>query len=124
MTFAAITTSTTGLLIISLQRFGNIIVNHITHIGLVDTHTKGNRGNNHIDSLHQEIILIIGSGLGVHTCVICQRLDAISQKQLGQLLNLLTAQTVYDSALASTLLDESNNIVFGIMFGANLIEEI
>ena len=58
MSLATIAAGTPRLLIVALQGLGDIVVNHITHIGLVDTHTKGDRGDNHIDPLHQEVILV------------------------------------------------------------------
>ena len=96
----------------------------VAHIGLVDTHTEGDGRNNDIDTLHQEVVLIVGSRLGIHTCVVCQRLDTIGHKQLGQFLNLLAAQAVDDTTLARALLDEADDIVLGIMLGANLVKEI
>ena len=56
-TLATITTSTTGLLIIAFQRLGDIIVNHETDIGFVDSHSESNGCHNDIDTLHQEVVL-------------------------------------------------------------------
>src|SRR5690606_20253025 len=38
ITFAAVTTSPAGFLIIALYTFGYIVVNHKSHIGLVNSH--------------------------------------------------------------------------------------
>ena len=99
-------------------------MNYKTHIGLVDTHTEGDGCNNYICTLLKESILIIGSCLRIHSCVVRQSLNAICNKQLGKLLYLLSAQTVYNSALALILLDKADNIAVRVILRAQLIVEI
>ena len=40
-------------------------MNHKTDIGLIYTHTEGDRRHYHIDILHQEVVLILGTGLRI-----------------------------------------------------------
>ena len=71
-----------------------------------------------ISALVQEGILVVGSCLCIHTCVVGQGLDAVGYEQLGQLLNLFTAKAVDDATLAIVLLDKANDVVVYIMLGA------
>src|SRR5690606_37123793 len=59
--FAAVTSGSSGFLIVALQTFKNIVVNYKTYIRLVNSHTKSNGGNNHIGFFHQKFILMLGS---------------------------------------------------------------
>ena len=51
LAFSAITSGTSRLLIIAFKTLGDIIMNHETHIGFVDTHTKGYSGHDDINIL-------------------------------------------------------------------------
>ena len=93
-------------------------MDNIAHIGLVDTHTKSDGCDDDINSLVEEGILVVGTGLGIHTSVISQGLDAVGYEQFGQLLDLLTAQAVDNAALAVVLLDKANDVVVYIVLGA------
>ena len=123
-TLATITTGTTGLLIVALERLRNIVVDYKTHIGLVDAHTEGDSCHNNIGTLLEEGILIVGTGLCIHTCVVRQRLDAVCNKQLGKLLNLLAAQAVDNTALALILLDKADDVAVRIVLRSQLIVEV
>ena len=124
VTLATITTGTTRLLIVALERLGNIVVNHIAHVGLVDTHTEGNRSDNNIDTLHEEVILILGACGGIHTGMIGTGFDAVCHQEFGQLLDLLAAEAVDDTALSLVLLDVEDDIVVHVALGANFVVEI
>ena len=52
----AITSGTTGLLIISFETLRDVIMNHISHIRLVYSHSERDCGDNHIDILVEESI--------------------------------------------------------------------
>ena len=124
VTLAAVTASTARLLIIPFERLGNVVVDHITHVGLVDTHTEGDRRHDHVDTLHQEIVLIVRACLCIHTRMVGKRLDAVCDQQLRQLLDLLAAEAVDNAALARTLLDETYDVAVDVVLGAYLIEEV
>ena len=51
LALSSITSGTSCLLIIAFQTLGDIIMNHETHIGLVNTHTKGYSGHDDINIL-------------------------------------------------------------------------
>ncbi len=119
-----ITTGTTRLLVVTFERLGNVVVNHIAHIGFVDTHTEGDRCHNNIDTLHEEVILIRRTRGGIHTGMVGTGFDAVGYEQLGQLLDLLAAQAVDNTALTLVLLDVEDNIVVHIALGADFVVEV
>ena len=51
-------------------------------------------------------------------------LDAVSLKQLGQLLDLLAAQAVDDAALALVLLDEADDVAVHVVLGPDFVVEV
>ena len=121
---AAVASRTPRLLIISLQRLGNIVMDHIAHVGFVDTHAESDRGHDHIGPLHQEVVLIGRTCLGVHTGVIGQSPDAVGYEQLRKLLDLLAAQAVDDAALALVLLDVTDNLPVHIVLGPDFVIQV
>ena len=124
VTLAAVTAGAAGLLVVPLQRFGNVVVNDVAHVGLVDAHAESDRGDDHLDALHQEIVLVGSPRHGVHARMVGQRTDAVGDEQLGKLLDLLAAQAVNDAALALVLFDEADDVAVDVALGADLIVEV
>ena len=89
-TFSAITTSTAGFLIVSLQTLWDIVMNYEANVRFVNTHSEGYSSYNHIDFLHKEIILCLWTGCRIKTCMIRCCLDFISLQYFGKFLNLLS----------------------------------
>ena len=52
------------------------------HIGFVDTHAKGDSGNDHLDVLHQEVVLRLRPCLGVEPRMIGGGLDVVGFQYL------------------------------------------
>ena len=121
---AAVAARTARLLIVAFERLGNVIVNHIAHVGLVDTHAEGNGRHNHVDALHEEVVLVGRTRRGIHAGMVGARLDAVGQQQLGELLDLLAAQAVDDAALALVLLDEADDVAVDVVLGPYFIIEV
>ena len=124
MALAAVTAGTARLLIIPLQRLGDVIMDDVAHVGLVDAHAEGDRGDDHLDALHQEIVLVGGARRGVHPGVVGPRADAVGHQQFGEFLDLLAAQAVDDAALALVLLDEADDVVIDVALGTDLVVEV
>ena len=122
--FAAVTAGAARLLIIAFERLGYVVMDHITHVGLVDAHAECDRGDDHVGALHQEMVLIGGARRGVHAGVVGQRLDAVGHEQFGQLLDLLAAQAVDDAALALVLLDEADDVAVHVVLGPDFVIEV
>ena len=68
-----------------------------THVRLVDTHTESDRRHDYVDLLHQELVLVVGSGLGVQSGMVWSGLYSIDVQQLRKLLDLFAAEAVYDA---------------------------
>ena len=98
--FAAVSTRTARLLVVTLKTFGYIVVYHESHVGLVYSHSEGYRGHYHIHLFHQELVLVLRTRLGIQTGVIGQRLDAVDNQQLRQIFHTLARQAIYNSTLA------------------------
>ena len=47
--WVAIATGAARLLVVRLDALGHVVVNHVAHVGLVDTHAKGVGGNHYLD---------------------------------------------------------------------------
>ncbi len=95
-----------------------------THVGLVDPHAEGDRGHDDIRLLHQEGVLVPGTGGGIHPRMIRQRLDAVGHEQFGQLLDLFAAQAIDDARLALMLFDVPDDLAGDVGFGTYLIEKV
>ncbi len=124
-TLTAITTSTTRLLIVAFQRLRDVVVDHKADIGFINTHTEGDGSHNHVDVLHQEVILRLGASGRVKTGMISCCLDIVGTQDGSQLLYLLTGETVNDTTLARVLFDEFDNILVHILrLGAYLVIKV
>ena len=53
----SIATGSAAFLLIILQRARQLGVDHVPHVGLVDSHSKGDRGNQGLDSIVQQRFL-------------------------------------------------------------------
>ena len=124
-TFTAIAAGSSGLLIIPLQALGNVIMYDVAHIGLVDTHAKGNGSHDDIDALHEEVILCLGSVCRLHAGMIGTCCDVVGTEHLRQLLHAATAQTIDDAALALVLEDETCDVLVNVLrLGADFVVEV
>ncbi len=99
-------------------------MDHVAHVGLVDAHAEGDRGDDHLDALHQEVVLILGARRGIHARMIGARTNPVGGEQLGELLDLLAAQAVDDAALALVLLDEADDVAVDVVLGPDLVVEV
>ena len=113
--FATVAPCATCLLIVAFQRLGDIVMDHEAHIRLVDTHTEGDGSHDHVDVLHQEVILCLGTGGRIESGMISRSLDVICSEDSRQLFHLLARETVDDAALAWVLLDELDDILIHIL---------
>ena len=86
-----------------------------THVGLVDTHAKGDGSHDDVNLLHQEVILRLRAERAVETGMIGRRLDVIGFQHLSQFLNLLARKTIDDATLARMLLDELDDVLIHVM---------
>ena len=125
LALAPVTAGTAGLLVVTLQTLGDIIMDDKPHIGLVDTHTEGDGRYNHVNILAQESVLIVAAHRALHACMIGQRLDIVEAQHLGQFLDLLAAQAVDNARFALVGLDELDDLAIHVLgLGTHLIIQV
>ena len=123
--FASVASSTSGLLIVAFQTLRDIIVDNKSYIRLVDTHTEGDGSHNHVETLHQEVVLGLRTGGRIQTGMIRCSLDVVSLQHLGQLLHLLSRQTIDDTTLTWMLTDKHDNLaIYVVSLLTYFIEEV
>ena len=98
--FAAVTPGASGLLIISLKAFGNVVVDHEADVGLVDTHAESDSGHDYLDLLVKERILVDGTRISIHAGVVGQRLDIVYFQNFSKLLDLLSREAIDDAGFS------------------------
>src|SRR5690606_39029143 len=125
MPFSPIPARTARFLIVALNALGNVVVDHKTHIGLVDSHTKGYGGHHDVHILHQEHVLVFGTGLGIKARVVGHRTDFVDLKDLCQFLHLFSAETIDDAGLSPMLFYKTDDVRIHILgLGPDLIKEV
>ena len=105
--FAAVASGTSCFLIVAFKAFGYVVMYHETHIGFVNTHTEGYGSHYYIDLLHEELVLVFGTGFCIESCMIWQRFDAVDHQQFGQILDTFSCEAIDNSALVRILFYES-----------------
>ena len=100
-----------GLLIIGLDRAGQIEMGDIAHIGLVDAHAEG-------DGCHQAEVLFFQEGIligiahgAVHAGMIGERPDALRVQPGGGVLDLGARQAIDDAARALVAREEAQELL-------------
>ena len=114
-TFAAVTSGTSGLLIISFQTLRHVIVDNIPDVGLVNTHAESNRSNDDINAFHQEVVLRLCTGCSVHSGMIGSCFDVIGDEYFCQIFHLLAAEAINNTAFALVILNETDDVLFNIL---------
>src|SRR5690606_1390956 len=109
-TFTSIPTGTTCFLIITLKTLGHIIVDNDTHVRLINTHTKGNGSNNHVNLFIQKLILVGCPCCSIHSGMVGQSLYTIHNQKFCKLFNLLPAKAVDYTRLSRILLQHLDNL--------------
>ena len=78
-------------------------MNDITHIGLVDSHSKCIGGYHHTTAVINKIILIVPAFLIRKSCMISGGRDAVTDQLSADLLHQLSGETVDDSTVVRML---------------------
>lgn len=120
----AVAAGAAGLLIIPFETFRNVVMDHITHVGLVDPHPERDGRHDYVDLFVQELVLVAGPRRGIHPGMVRSDLDVVGGQQFGQFLDLLAAQAVNDPGLSLVVFDITDNILRGIRLRTDLVEKI
>ena len=71
-----------GFLIVGFQTFGHLVMNHIAHIALVDTHAEGIGSHHDRHIIKGKIFLGLAAVFIFHTCVVAACIDAPPAEQV------------------------------------------
>ena len=93
-----ITACTSCFLIIVLHALRHIVMNHITHVRLINSHSKSIGRHDHRRSVVDKIILIFLSGFIIKACMISGDRNAFFEKFLKQIVYIFPCCTVDNSA--------------------------
>ena len=100
----AISAGATRLLVVGLDALGHVVVNHVTHVGLVDAHAKGVGGNHHLDVVVDKGTLALAAGVVAHAGMVAPHTNAAGAQCLGKLrgqrIDRLAGRAIHDAALA------------------------
>ena len=97
-------------------------MDHESNVGLIYTHAECNRGNDDINLLIQEGILILRSRRPIHSGMIWKCLDIIDDQKLSKFLHFLSAQAIDNAGLSFHSLHELYYILIYLSrFRADLI---
>ena len=92
-----ISTSSTGLLHIVLQRIGNIIMHYQSHITFIHTHAKSRSGNNDANLIGHKGILIGNFIIGIHLSMKRKSLKSVASKLFRNINSAFSARHIYNS---------------------------
>ena len=109
--WGTVSACTPDLLIETLDALGHIIMDHPSHITLIDTHAKGDGGTDHQQLVVLKLLLCPTALRWVHARMIGSCVDALLSQVLSHLLRGLSAQTVDDPRIHRSCLDEVQNEV-------------
>ena len=96
----------------------------ISDIRLVDAHSEGYCGDNHVHILHKEAVLILRPYLSIQPGVIWNSLYTVDNQHIGKFFNLLSAEAVYNSGLPRILLYVFYDIPVRIHLVPDLVIEV
>ena len=111
----AVTPGSSCFLIIFLESVRDINMNHQTHIGLVNTHSKGIGSDNYSDFIIFPFVLLVFFLLNRQTGVIMVSADTLTLKFIGNQLCPLPASYIHNSRSRHRL-DDVNE--FRYFFGS------
>ena len=120
----AITAGTAGLLVIGFQRLGQVEVGDETHVGLVDTHAKGDGGDHDQAFFVEEAVLVGGARLGSQAGVVRQRREALLAQEGRCFIDLLARQAVNDASIAAALAEERHQLLARRLLGHDAVEDV
>ena len=112
----AVAPGAADLLVVRLDAAGQIGVQHVAHVRLVDAHAEGDGGHHHHSHIGHESVLVRLPVLLVHACVVWKRAHAVRRQHGGGLLRLPARQAVHDAALALVARQKVPGLAFPLLF--------
>ncbi len=100
-------------------------MNNITHVRLVNAHSKCYSCHNHMCFFHQEGILIGTTCCRIHSRMIGQCKYVVGLQYFGKVVYLFSTQTIYNATLSFLRKNVSNDITINLFgFLANFVIKI
>ena len=97
---------------------------HEAHVGLVDAHAEGDRGDHHHAILAQETLLVLRTRGRIQTGVVRQCLDARFGQPRGGIVHLAPAQAVHDAGLALVAEQELAQLALRVVALADPVADV
>jgi hypothetical protein len=105
------------LLVVGLDRLGQVGVGHPADIGLVDAHAEGDGRHDDQSVFGGEAVLDPAAVFRVHAAVVAERGVPVLAERLGQRLGLCAGAAVDDARLAATGGGEGEDLAAGAVLG-------
>ncbi len=112
----AVTACTAGFLVVAFNVFGHVQMRDKAHVGLVDTHAKGNRGDHHHALAAQKSVLIGLAHGCVNSGVVRQRVHAFIAQRLCNFFHALARLAIDDAGIARVLPRDEADELLGCVF--------
>ena len=113
-----------GFLIISLEVFWQIMMDHKPHIRFVDAHAEGNGGAHHTDLVANEGFLISRAHVFVQSRVICGGAHAVFIEHIGQPLGASAAGAINDAAVLRLFVDPLEHLPLRLRAREDAVNQI
>ena len=121
----AVTAGPAGLLVVPLNRLGQVQVGHVAHVRLVDAHAERDGGDHGDTVLAQETRLVRGPGPRVEAGVVRQRLDPVRRQELSRLLDGSPGQAVHDARVSGVLgAQQLQQLPLGLVLGRDAVADV
>ena len=114
----AISSGTPYLLVEALDALRHVVVDDPSHVALVDAHSEGDGGANHLNLVHLEALLHRSPFLVGKSGVVGSGIDALLLQFLGHHLRVLPRQAVDDARIARSLGDKLEDVLQFLLLGA------
>ncbi|OPZ09086.1 MAG: hypothetical protein BWZ08_00699 [candidate division BRC1 bacterium ADurb.BinA292] len=113
-----------AFLLVVFQRAGHRGVDHEANVGLVDAHAEGDGGDDDLDAVIDEVLLIAPADVVLQAGMIRGGGDAARAQMVGKLLDLLARQAVDDARLAAVASDELGDLVQEAVAGGARLDAV
>ena len=120
----AVASRAPGLLVVALETLGDVVVNHVAYVALVDPHAEGDRRADNGRVVSGKRLLMTAAPRRVEPGVVRQGRDAGGAQRFGETLGPGAALRVDDAAFGRALLHERDDRGEGALFGAHAVRQI
>ena len=120
----AVASGAAGLLVVALDVFGQVVVDHPADVGLVDAHAEGDRGADDLHLVAQEKLLVFGAFLVAEPGVVGPGGEAAVGERLGHALGGGARGAIDDAALVLALFHELEDLLERFVLGGDAVGEV